>query len=147
MKKSLIMLIGTFLVLIALIITIKIDYKNEAKEFYRNNQKLIEEQRVKALAVYEENKDIIEENKIEVEIEQSSDNDAGQEESAFQEEIVSAITFLNVRSTPSTEGDLVGTLQEGETVTRIQTLDNGWSLVNYAQQQAYIRTDLLVKVQ
>ena len=147
MKKSLIMLIGTFLVLIALIITIKIDYKNEAKEFYNNNQKLIEEQRVKALAVYEENKDIIEENKIEVEIEQSSDNDAGQEESAFQEEIVSAITFLNVRSTPSTEGDLVGTLQEGETVTRIQTLDNGWSLVNYAQQQAYIRTDLLVKVQ
>ena len=49
---------------------------------------------------------------------------------------------INVRNAPG-NGAVVGTLQKGQSVTRIGTGSNGWSKVTFNGQTAYISTGLL----
>ena len=56
---------------------------------------------------------------------------------------VYATTEVNVRSSWSTSSSVVGSLSEGESVTRIGKGDNGWSKVKYNGYTAYIFSDYL----
>lgn len=44
---------------------------------------------------------------------------------------------LNVRATPSANGRLVGTLDQGATVT-VERIENGWALINYDGKTCYV---------
>lgn len=58
-------------------------------------------------------------------------------------ETVYATTSVNVRSSYSTSSSVVGSLNEGDSVTRIGKGSNGWSRVTYNGQTAYINSDYL----
>lgn len=58
-------------------------------------------------------------------------------------ETVYAITHSNIRSGPGTEHTILGTLPYGHSINRIGIGDNGWSMVIYKDQVAYIYTVLL----
>lgn len=60
-------------------------------------------------------------------------------------ETVYAITTSNVRSGPSTNDTIVGTLLYGHSVTRIGIGDNGWSMVLFNDRVAYVYSVLLSK--
>ena len=50
----------------------------------------------------------------------------------------------NLRKSWSTESDKAGYLTQGQEVTRIGVLDNGWSKIKYSGGEAYVATRLLV---
>lgn len=56
---------------------------------------------------------------------------------------VTAKELTNLRSLPSTSGDIVASITNGEFVTRIATGDNGWSKLEYNGQTVYALTRLL----
>lgn len=58
-------------------------------------------------------------------------------------ETVYAVTHANIRSGPSTEDPIVGILRYGHSITRIGIGANGWSMVLYDNQVAYIYSVLL----
>lgn len=58
-------------------------------------------------------------------------------------ETVYATTSVNVRSSYSTSSSVVGSLSEGDSVTRTGKGSNGWSRVTYNGQTAYINSDYL----
>ena len=58
-------------------------------------------------------------------------------------ETVYATTSVNVRSSYSTSSSVVGSLNEGDSVTRTGKGSNGWSKVTYNGQTAYINSDYL----
>ena len=55
--------------------------------------------------------------------------------------IVAANTECNVRADSTEDADILGVLSEGETVTRVKKLDNGWSEVRYAGGTGYVMSD------
>lgn len=59
------------------------------------------------------------------------------------DETVYATSSVNVRRGPSTDYDKIGSLNRGDSVTRIAVGDNGWSKVIYKDQEAYIHSDYL----
>ena len=56
------------------------------------------------------------------------------------EEIV-AIDKARIRSTPSTDGEILGTTKIGDKFTRYSQTDDGWSQIMYNDQEAYIKSD------
>lgn len=58
-------------------------------------------------------------------------------------ETVYATTSVNVRASYSTSSSVVGSLSEGDSVTRTGKGSNGWSRVTYNGQTAYINSDYL----
>lgn len=48
-----------------------------------------------------------------------------------------------VRETPSTDGEVIGSLEEGDTVTKVANASAGWIQVDYNGSTGYIRGDLL----
>lgn len=60
-------------------------------------------------------------------------------------ETVYAKSKANIRSSYSTSSTKVGSLSEGDTVTRIGIGNNGWSKITYNGQTAYVSTSLLTK--
>ena len=56
------------------------------------------------------------------------------------EEIV-AIDKARIRSTPSTDGEILGTTKIGDKFTRYSQTDGGWSQIMYNDQEAYIKSD------
>ena len=60
-------------------------------------------------------------------------------------ETVYAKSKANIRSSYSTSSTKVGSLSEGDSVTRIGIGNNGWSKITYNGQTAYISTSLLTK--
>jgi len=50
---------------------------------------------------------------------------------------------INVRKSASTEGDKLGKLMGGDSVTVVKTLDNGWAQIDYQGQEAYVKTEYL----
>lgn len=56
---------------------------------------------------------------------------------------VYATTDVNVRSSWSTSSSIVGSLSEGESVTRIGIGDNGWSKISFNGSTAYAYSDYL----
>ncbi len=60
-------------------------------------------------------------------------------------ETVYAKTSANVRSSYSTNSNIIGGLNKGQSVTRTGIGDNGWSRINYNGSTAYVSSDLLTK--
>lgn len=60
-------------------------------------------------------------------------------------ETVYAKSKANIRSSYSTSSTKVGSLSEGDDVTRIGIGNNGWSKITYNGQTAYVSTSLLTK--
>ncbi|MEG0277167.1 MAG: GH25 family lysozyme [Coprobacillus sp.] len=65
-------------------------------------------------------------------------------------EKVTAKVEANLRSSATTKGDVVGTLKNGDTLTRVGVGTNGWSKVRYNNKTvyaitSYLTTDLTVK--
>lgn len=58
-------------------------------------------------------------------------------------ETVYATTSVNVRSSYSTSSSVVGSLSEGDSVTRTGKGSNGWSRVTYNGQTAYVNSNYL----
>lgn len=50
---------------------------------------------------------------------------------------------VNVRKSASTEGDKLGQVMGGDTVTVVASLDNGWSQIDFQGQEAYVKTEFL----
>ena len=59
--------------------------------------------------------------------------------------IVAANTECNVRADSTEDADILGVLSEGETLTRVKKLDNGWSEVRYAGGTGYVMSDFLTE--
>ena len=56
--------------------------------------------------------------------------------------LVQAKEACNIRSDSREDADVVGSLSEGETITRIRKLDNGWSEVRLSEGSGFVRSDL-----
>lgn len=52
-------------------------------------------------------------------------------------------TVLNVRPQPSTDGDPIGKLNAGTTVTYIRAYDDTWAVIDYNGQEAYVASQYL----
>lgn len=59
--------------------------------------------------------------------------------------IVKAVEVCNVRADSREDSEIIGMLSEGETVTRVQQLENGWSEIRYMDNTGYVRSDLLTE--
>lgn len=59
---------------------------------------------------------------------------------------VKATDVVNIRSTASTESDILGKTSQGQEFTRYESMENGWSKVDYNGQEAYIKTEYLEEV-
>lgn len=57
--------------------------------------------------------------------------------------IYRASTTLNVRKTPSTEGERIGQLTEGSAVDYVQAYDSEWAEILYQGQAAYVASQYL----
>ena len=62
------------------------------------------------------------------------------------EEQVKAIDTVNVRSSDSENADRIGQIAMGETITRYEARENGWSRVNYNGSDGYIKSEYLEPV-
>ena len=58
-------------------------------------------------------------------------------------EIVIATDSVNIRKSASEEGDKVGKAAKGDSFTRLETMDNGWSKISFDGAEAYIKTEFL----
>lgn len=56
-------------------------------------------------------------------------------------------TKLNVRSSPSKDGDLLATLNVGVTVDYVGAQDSGWAIINYNGGQAYVSSSYIKPAQ
>lgn len=57
--------------------------------------------------------------------------------------VVTVKTEAYVRSDSRTDADVLGVIQEGATITRVQVLDNGWTEVKYGELRGYIYSEYL----
>lgn len=53
---------------------------------------------------------------------------------------------LNMRATPSVKGNMIGSLTLGTTVT-VESIENGWALLNYEGKKCYVSAKYLLKVE
>ena len=58
-------------------------------------------------------------------------------------EVVFAISPVNIRSGPGTEHRILGTLQTGSSIRRVAIGEDGWSMVMHGKQAAYIHSSYL----
>lgn len=73
----------------------------------------------------------------EVSSNEAEGSDGGSKEAKVKETV-------NVRKSASTEGDKLGKLMGGDTVTVYETMDNGWSKIDYQGEEAYVKTEFLL---
>ncbi|MCI5995079.1 MAG: SH3 domain-containing protein [Blautia sp.] len=69
----------------------------------------------------------------------------GNEAGVEVNKLVQAKEACNIRSDSREDADIVGSLSEGETITRLRKLDNGWSEVRLSDGSGYVRSDLLTE--
>lgn len=62
-------------------------------------------------------------------------------------EIVKATATVNVRSSDSIEADKLGKVSEGETMTRFENKENGWSKIDFEGEEGYIKSEFLEVVE
>lgn len=60
-----------------------------------------------------------------------------------QTDMVVTMDRVNVRSSASPEATKLGTVAAGTRFTRYETLENGWSKIDYEGREAYIKTEYL----
>lgn len=59
---------------------------------------------------------------------------------------VQATDTVNIRASASTEADILGKSSVGDTFTRYEEMDNGWSKIDYNGTEAYIKSEYLKEV-
>ena len=59
---------------------------------------------------------------------------------------VRATDVVNIRSSSSTDSEILGKTPPGQEFTRYEVLENGWSKIDYNGQEAYIKTEYLEEV-
>ncbi|MCI6331013.1 MAG: SH3 domain-containing protein [Lachnospiraceae bacterium] len=59
---------------------------------------------------------------------------------------VRATDVVNIRSSSSTDSEVLGKTSQGQEFTRYEVLENGWSKIDYNGQEAYIKTEYLEEV-
>ncbi|MCD7739453.1 MAG: SH3 domain-containing protein [Lachnospiraceae bacterium] len=76
--------------------------------------------------------------------EESSSEDESSDETIVAKSCQATTTeTINVRSSDSTAADKLGTIQKGTTLDVIEIRVNGWALIEYEGQEAYVKTDYL----
>lgn len=55
--------------------------------------------------------------------------------------IIEATTVVKIRSSDSTNADVLGKTEVGQQFTQIEALANGWSKIEYEGKEAYVRTE------
>jgi len=63
------------------------------------------------------------------------------------EELVKATDTVNVRASDSENADRIGRVAQGETITRYEKKENGWSRVSYDGNEGYIKSEYLEVVE
>ncbi len=63
------------------------------------------------------------------------------------EELVRATDTVNVRASDSENADRIGRVAQGETITRYEKKENGWSRVSYDGNEGYIKSEYLEAVE
>ena len=58
-------------------------------------------------------------------------------------ETVRAIDVVNIRSQDNTDSDILGKCAIGDTFTRYEAMDNGWSRIDYNGTEAYMKSEYL----
>ena len=58
---------------------------------------------------------------------------------------VAATDVVNVRADSTEDAEVLGMLVAGETVTRVQKLDNGWSEIKYGELTGYVKSEYLTE--
>ncbi len=66
-----------------------------------------------------------------------------QEATQPQQELVKATDTVNVRASDSENADRIGRIAMGETITRYEKKENGWSRVDYNGTEGYIKSEYL----
>lgn len=66
-----------------------------------------------------------------------------QEATQTQQELVKATDTVNVRASDSENADRIGRIAMGETITRYEKKENGWSRVDYNGTEGYIKSEYL----
>lgn len=82
--------------------------------------------------------------------EQEQQEQAQQEQEAQSqtvEELVKATDTVNVRASDSENADRIGRVTMGETITRYEKKENGWSRVDYNGTEGYIKSEYLELVE
>lgn len=74
-------------------------------------------------------------------------SDDTQQEETPATETVRTTDLVNVRGSASAEATKLGTVSAGTRLTRTETLDNGWSKIDYNGQEGYIKTEYLEVVE
>lgn len=59
--------------------------------------------------------------------------------------VVSANTECNIRADSSEDAEIIGALYTGDSVTRVSTLDNGWSEIRFDGGTGYVMSDFLTE--
>lgn len=70
-----------------------------------------------------------------------------QAQSQVVEELVKATDTVNVRASDSENADRIGRIAVGETITRYEKKENGWSRVDYNGTEGYIKSEYLETVE
>ncbi len=60
--------------------------------------------------------------------------------------IIEATTVVKIRSSDSTNADVLGKTEVGQQFTQIEALANGWSKIEYEGKEAYVRTEYFTVV-
>lgn len=81
----------------------------------------------------------------------ASDSTSSSEETTTQETqsstvIIEATTVVKIRSSDSTNADVLGKTEVGQQFTQLEALANGWSKIEYEGKEAYVRTEYFTVV-
>lgn len=76
----------------------------------------------------------------------AAEAEAQAEQAAASAVTVKATDTVNIRSSASTEAESLGKAEIGQTFTRYEKMDNGWSRVEYNGGEAFINSDYLEEV-
>lgn len=80
---------------------------------------------------------------------------AAEAEAAAQQEAMAAASSqvranadnVNIRASASTDADVLGKTSKGDTYTRYEEMENGWSKIDYNGSEAYVKSDYLDAVE
>lgn len=116
-----------------------LDSNPDIKTYMAGFEEMVTEEMVKLIAIREASEAMEESASAS---EEESESEAATSEEPVTE-IVMATTTVNVRSSDSETADKLGKVSTGTTLTRLETLVNGWSKVLYEGQEGYIKSEFL----
>ena len=103
-----------------------------------------EEPQEPAVEIEQETEELVEDLPEQEQIVKDEVDIAGPVEEIIEEpqtEEIIANDKARIRSTPSTDGEILGTTKVGDKFTRYSQTDDGWSQIMYKDQEAYIKSD------